>query len=103
MIKNEEEEEVKKTEIKKKLLGFFVIDLKPFMDNSKLKVVEKKYKLFEYEDENIFRNHEIFWPLRGEEIVLEKMKERIEGLRKEKYTFEEKVKNILLIFFKGRK
>jgi len=55
--------------------------------------IEKKYCLFEYEDERLFKNHEIFWPLPDEEKILMESDQMIDEQIKEKYQPKEVKKN----------
>ena len=62
----EETPENSKIEHVEELLGFVVVSISDFMDKEGLKNLSKKYQIFEYSDLNIFKNHELYWPLSKE-------------------------------------
>lgn len=81
-----------KIEKVEKMVGFAIIDLKPFLIDNNIKKVEKKYQIFEYEEEkDIFKIHEVFWPLKGEEEIIERNRDKIEGIKMEKYKVVDEV------------
>lgn len=90
VTKNEEGElpDPENPEIKytQEMMGFVVVSLKPFMVDQGLKNLELKYPLFEYQEESLFKHHELFFPLEHEEEIVEIRRERIEAARKEKYS-----------------
>ena len=81
----EEKPETPEVTIKEHMLGFCIIDLTEFVFNNELKVLEKKYNLFEYEDEGLFKNSELHWPLPDERTILRKSAEEVTKLKEEKY------------------
>lgn len=81
----EDEPDVPEIEIVDELLGFCCIRLEDFILQPQLRVINKKFSVFEYEQETIFQNSELFWPLPNEEEILESSGDKIEAVRAKKY------------------
>jgi hypothetical protein len=41
--------------------------------------------VFEYNNETVFQNSELYWPLPNEQVIISKNKEKIESVRTKKY------------------
>jgi hypothetical protein len=89
VVQKEDENEISQNEpivnITQELLGFVLIDLKPYLVNPEISNIEQKYSVFEYNEEQIFKNSEIFWPLPDDNILQELCKDKIQDLRQKKY------------------
>jgi len=93
-----EDEENQEVEIITKLLGFAIVDVSGFMKAQELDTIEKKYNVFEYENEQLFQNHELFWPLDNEMNIIAASSDLVNKIRLDKYTPEVV---IFVTYFKG--
>lgn len=71
--------------VTEELLGFAVVDLRPYLLDPDLAVQQQKYAVFEYKDEHIFKNSELYWPLPNESEIEQSQQAVIEELRQKKY------------------
>lgn len=103
--KEEEGEETPEepvVQITEELLGFAVIDLKPYLANPELTTLQQKYAVFEYTEESVFKNSELFWPLPDEQAIIESSLEKIETLRQKKYFPKKEVDTTEQTTLKGK-
>ena len=71
--------------ITEELLGFVAVDLRPYFAQSELSVSQRKYAVFEYNQESVFKNSELYWPLPDEPAIIESSIAKIEDVRQKKY------------------